>query len=206
MTAPESLAIPAWSPNSNNRRTRAFAQEAPAMSLDLAEAIRAIPDYPKPGIMFRDITTLLGRRGGFRSGGGRAGAALCRRASPRWPASRRAGSSWAGHRRPAGRRLRAAAQEGQAAPQDHGGDYELEYGPGHGRRCTSTPAPGRAGADGGRPARHRRHGHRRHASCGARRGQDRRLRLFVIDLPELGGPTRITWANQCMHLSLFDGH
>lgn len=27
--------------------------------MDLAAVIRAIPDYPKPGIMFRDITTLL---------------------------------------------------------------------------------------------------------------------------------------------------
>ena len=28
--------------------------------------IRTIPDYPKPGIMFRDITTLLGDAQGFR--------------------------------------------------------------------------------------------------------------------------------------------
>ncbi|MBX3428481.1 MAG: adenine phosphoribosyltransferase [Hyphomonadaceae bacterium] len=28
--------------------------------MDLREAIRTIPDYPKPGVMFRDITTLLG--------------------------------------------------------------------------------------------------------------------------------------------------
>ncbi len=28
--------------------------------MNLADAIRTIPDYPKPGIMFRDITTLLG--------------------------------------------------------------------------------------------------------------------------------------------------
>ena len=27
---------------------------------DLRASIRSIPDYPKPGIMFRDITTLLG--------------------------------------------------------------------------------------------------------------------------------------------------
>src|ERR1700721_2518110 len=32
----------------------------------LAETIRTIPDYPKPGIMFRDITTLLGDARGFR--------------------------------------------------------------------------------------------------------------------------------------------
>jgi adenine phosphoribosyltransferase len=27
---------------------------------EIREAIRTIPDYPKPGVMFRDITTLLG--------------------------------------------------------------------------------------------------------------------------------------------------
>jgi adenine phosphoribosyltransferase len=33
---------------------------------DLRELIRAVPDYPKPGILFRDITTLLLDPDGFR--------------------------------------------------------------------------------------------------------------------------------------------
>ncbi|HEX2561933.1 adenine phosphoribosyltransferase [Phenylobacterium sp.] len=33
--------------------------------MDLASLIRIIPDYPKPGIMFRDITTLLADPEGF---------------------------------------------------------------------------------------------------------------------------------------------
>ena len=33
---------------------------------DLKSAIRTIPDYPKPGILFRDITTLLGDARAFR--------------------------------------------------------------------------------------------------------------------------------------------
>src|ERR687893_710730 len=33
---------------------------------DLKASIRSIPDYPKPGIMFRDITTLLGDAQAFR--------------------------------------------------------------------------------------------------------------------------------------------
>src|SRR5260370_28117035 len=33
---------------------------------DLQSSIRAIPDYPKPGIVFRDITTLLGNARAFR--------------------------------------------------------------------------------------------------------------------------------------------
>jgi adenine phosphoribosyltransferase len=34
--------------------------------LDLKALVRTIPDYPKPGILFRDITTLLGHGAGFR--------------------------------------------------------------------------------------------------------------------------------------------
>src|SRR3954471_20321918 len=33
---------------------------------DLKQAIRTIPDYPKPGVQFRDITTLLGNPEAFR--------------------------------------------------------------------------------------------------------------------------------------------
>jgi adenine phosphoribosyltransferase len=36
------------------------------LATDLRTAIRSIPDYPKPGIVFRDITTLLGNAGAFR--------------------------------------------------------------------------------------------------------------------------------------------
>jgi adenine phosphoribosyltransferase len=35
-------------------------------AFDLKSAIRTIPDYPKPGILFRDITTLLGDARAFR--------------------------------------------------------------------------------------------------------------------------------------------
>ncbi|MEL7485897.1 MAG: adenine phosphoribosyltransferase [Pseudomonadota bacterium] len=34
--------------------------------MDLKDVIRTIPDHPKPGIMFRDITTLLTDARGFR--------------------------------------------------------------------------------------------------------------------------------------------
>jgi adenine phosphoribosyltransferase len=34
---------------------------------DLKSLIRTIPDYPKPGIMFRDVTTLLGDAQGFKA-------------------------------------------------------------------------------------------------------------------------------------------
>ena len=35
--------------------------------MDIKSAIRTIPDYPKPGILFRDITTLLGDARAFRA-------------------------------------------------------------------------------------------------------------------------------------------
>ncbi len=38
----------------------------PLADLDLSASIRSIPDYPKPGIVFRDITTLLGDARAFR--------------------------------------------------------------------------------------------------------------------------------------------
>jgi adenine phosphoribosyltransferase len=34
---------------------------------DMKRYIRTIPDYPKPGVMFRDITTLLANPHGFRA-------------------------------------------------------------------------------------------------------------------------------------------
>ena len=39
---------------------------SPMQDFDLRSTIRSIPDYPKPGIMFRDITTLLGDARAFR--------------------------------------------------------------------------------------------------------------------------------------------
>jgi len=35
--------------------------------LDLKALVRTIPDYPKPGILFRDVTTLLADPGGLRA-------------------------------------------------------------------------------------------------------------------------------------------
>ena len=36
------------------------------MAISIKELIRTIPDYPKPGILFRDITTLFEDPVGFR--------------------------------------------------------------------------------------------------------------------------------------------
>ena len=34
--------------------------------IDLRSLVRTIPDFPKPGILFRDVTTLLGHAEGFK--------------------------------------------------------------------------------------------------------------------------------------------
>jgi adenine phosphoribosyltransferase len=47
------------------RRSCQKVRKENAMTL-LRDAIRTIPDYPKPGIMFRDISTLLGEPRAFR--------------------------------------------------------------------------------------------------------------------------------------------
>jgi adenine phosphoribosyltransferase len=47
-------------------RTRESKMASPQLEYDLKSAIRTIPDYPKPGIKFRDITTLLGDARAFR--------------------------------------------------------------------------------------------------------------------------------------------
>jgi adenine phosphoribosyltransferase len=56
--------------SSQCRSSGAFLHENPMVSIefehDLKASIRTIPDYPKPGIMFRDITTLLGNARAFR--------------------------------------------------------------------------------------------------------------------------------------------
>ncbi len=38
----------------------------PVLENDLRATVRSIPDYPKPGIIFRDITTMLGNARAFR--------------------------------------------------------------------------------------------------------------------------------------------
>ncbi len=52
----------------NRRGAGCRTSESPMTSFenDLRAAIRSIPDYPKPGIIFRDITTLLGDARAFR--------------------------------------------------------------------------------------------------------------------------------------------
>ncbi len=91
----------------------------PRRARRLVVAIRTIPDYPKPGILFRDITTLLGDARAFR----RAIDELVHPyAGPKVrPGGRHRGAGLHPRRRyraPAVRRLHPDPQEGQAAARD----------------------------------------------------------------------------------------
>ena len=97
--------------------------------MDLGSLIRTIPDYPKPGILFRDITTLLGDAAGFRS----AVDAMVERYQGRG-ISRVAGIEARGfilggamaHQLGAG--FVPVRKRGKLPHETIGHDYELEYG------------------------------------------------------------------------------
>ena len=96
---------------------------------DLKKLIREVPDFPKPGILFYDITTLLKDTLGFarlidalyralpqsghRPGAGHGGARI---------------HLWPGPGLSSERRLRSGAQAEEAAREVLQWNYELEYG------------------------------------------------------------------------------
>ena len=173
---------------------------------DLAASIRTIPDYPKPGILFRDITTLLGDARAFRR-------AVDELVQP-----------WAGTKveKVAGIEARGFILGGAVAHQLSAGfvpvrkkgklphttvsiAYSLEYG--HRR---NGDARGRGEA--------RRAGHSRDglvATGGTAEGavncsQARRrvvAACFVIDLPDLGGAKKLAALGVPVRsLIAFEGH
>jgi adenine phosphoribosyltransferase len=55
--------MPGWA---RRRRETERPMTSTDLDTDLRDAVRSIPDYPKPGVVFRDITTLLGNARAFR--------------------------------------------------------------------------------------------------------------------------------------------
>ena len=112
-------------------------QEAPVTDDAVARRgccarIRDVPDYPKPGIVFKDITPLLADHAAFaagRRGAGRADDRRPRRSDKVVGIEARGFILGAPVALRARRRLRAGAQEGQAARRDaRRRRYALEYG------------------------------------------------------------------------------
>lgn len=176
------------------------------MAAWVKERIRTIPDYPKPGIMFRDITTLLQDPLGFRK-------AVDELVQP---------YAGAGVERVAGIEARGFIVGGAVAHQlsvgfipvrkqgklpwrTYGQDYELEYGTDRVEMHTDAVNPGQRVllvddliATGGTAA----------AAIELIRdaGAIVVAAIFVIDLPDLGGADRIR-AMDCEVLTLcaFEG-
>lgn len=173
----------------------------------LRDAIRTIPDYPKPGIQFRDITTLLGNAATFR-------AAVDQLAAP-----------WQGQRidKVAGIEARGFILGGAIAHQLRAGfvpvrkrgklphetvriAYSLEYGVDEMEVHRDAVAPGERVivvddliATGGTAT----------AAISLLRSIDAEVvaACFVIDLPELGGAARIeSLGVPVSRLVSFDGH
>src|ERR1700760_4880201 len=55
-----------WALRSIEITNKGLKETPMTFDLDLRAAVRHIPDYPRPGIMFHDITTLLGNARAFR--------------------------------------------------------------------------------------------------------------------------------------------
>ena len=173
----------------------------------LRDAIRTIPDYPKPGIMFRDITTLLGEPRAFRR-------AIDELVQP-----------WAGQRieKVAGMEARGFILGGAVAHQLSAGfipirkkgklphttvriAYSLEYGLDEMEMHTDAVKPGErvilvddliatGGTAEGAVTLLRQMGAEIVAAC------------FVIDLPELGGAAKLRALGVPVRtLVEFDGH
>ncbi len=174
---------------------------------DIKRYIRTIPDYPRPGIMFRDITTLLANLHAFR-------AAVDELV---WPFLKCRHQLCGGHRGPRlhsrrRRRPRLGAgicsnsQEGQAPARVIGQEYSLEYGVDTIEIHADAIKPGDRVLLDRRSRRHRRHRHRRHRSH-PQIGGNIIAAAFVIDLPDLGGAEKLRDKGVKVHtLVSFEGH
>jgi adenine phosphoribosyltransferase len=177
------------------------------VDLDLKSLVRTIPDYPKPGIMFRDITTLLKDATGFR-------ACIERLAEPYHTAGVAAvvgieargfilGGAVADR---LGTGFVPIRKKGKLPAAAVGQDYELEYGSDIIEIHEDAIRPDERVllvddliATGGT------------ANAAAklinRVGGSLIGAAFVVDLPELGGCKRLTSAGVPCHCLLeFDGH
>ena len=175
--------------------------------MDFKTVIRTIPDYPKPGIMFRDITTLLGNPRAFRRAVDElvqpyAGMQIDKVAGMEARGFILGGA--VAHQLSVG--FVPVRKKGKLPHTVIGEDYALEYGTDRVEIHTDAHAAGRTGAAGRRSDRHRRHRHGRHQAAGA--GGRQGDRLLLCDRPARTGRRRqAARPGQDGHaLVAFEGH
>lgn len=177
------------------------------MTIDLKALVRTIPDFPKPGILFRDITTLLLDPAGFAAAIDR----LAEAARP-YRADLVAGIEARGFLFAApvaaaiGAGLLPVRKPGKLPGERVGIDYALEYGTDRLEMHEGACLPGHRVlliddliATGG-TAR---------ATVALLRGAGAEVpaALFAIDLPDLGGAAALRADGVAVHaLMAFDGH
>lgn len=178
----------------------------PHPDLDLASLVRTIPDFPKPGIQFRDITTLIGHAAGFSESVRR----LAHRASAYQPdlivaVEARGFLFGAAMATAMGIGLVPVRKAGKLPGVTIGVDYELEYGPDRLELHDGAVAAGQRVllvddllATGGTILAT--------AKLMQSVGAEVVAAMFVIDLPDLGGSQRLADAGlSCETLIAFDG-
>lgn len=157
---------------------------------DLAALIRTIPDYPKPGILFRDVSTLLLDGPGFRATIDRLAALVAPDTELIAGIEARGFVVAAGLSYALGLGKLMLRKPGKLPGEKIGADYALEYGTdriemhvGHVRPGEKVLLVDDLIATGGT------------ASAGVeliRQGGGKvEQALFIVDLPDLGGATRL---------------
>ncbi len=175
--------------------------------MDLKSLVRTIPDYPKPGILFRDITTLLGHAEGFREAiKGLAAPFASQRIAAVAGIEARGfilGGAVAAH---LGTGFVPIRKKGKLPGKTIGQDYTLEYGVDVIEMHEDAIDPGKRVlliddliATGGTAEAA--------AKLIRKSGGEIVGAAFVIDLPDLGGAARLKALGIACHMLLaFEGH
>ncbi len=173
---------------------------------DLAALIRTIPDYPKPGILFRDVSTLLLHGAGFRATIDRMAALVAPDTQLIAGIEARGFVVAAGLSYATGLGKLMLRKPGKLPGEKIGIDYALEYGTDRIELHTGQVTAGQKVvlvddliATGGT------------ALAGVelirQAGGVVEQALFIVDLPELGGAEKLRAAGvEPMSLIGFDGH